>query len=147
MIWDLLDVHLPIVCALNGHAIGLGASIALLCDAVFMAESATIADPHVRVGIVGRRRRHGGVAARRRSDASQALLAHRRRRAGRGSGSVWVSSPRSSPTTRLDDRAMAFAQRLAAGAPLAVQDTKQAVNQIDASPADDRRSISRPRSR
>src|SRR3954451_18465855 len=52
MIWDLLDVHLPIVCAMNGHAIGLGASIALFCDAVFMAESATIADPHVRVGIV-----------------------------------------------------------------------------------------------
>ena len=52
MIWDLLDVHLPIVCALNGHAVGLGASIALLCDVVFMAESATIADPHVRVGIV-----------------------------------------------------------------------------------------------
>ena len=52
LIWDLLDVELPIVAALNGHAVGLGASIALLCDVIFMSESATICDPHVRVGIV-----------------------------------------------------------------------------------------------
>lgn len=52
MIWDLLDVHLPIVAAVNGHAMGLGASIALLCDVVFLADRATIGDPHVRVGLV-----------------------------------------------------------------------------------------------
>ena len=52
LIWDLLDVALPIVCAINGHAVGLGASVALLCDVIFMAESATLADPHVRVGLV-----------------------------------------------------------------------------------------------
>ena len=28
MIWDLLDVEIPIVAAVNGHAMGLGASIA-----------------------------------------------------------------------------------------------------------------------
>jgi enoyl-CoA hydratase len=27
LVWDLLDVHLPIVCALDGHAVGFGASI------------------------------------------------------------------------------------------------------------------------
>src|SRR4029450_10223777 len=52
LIWDLLDVEVPIVAALNGHAMGLGASIALLCDIIFMADTATIGDPHVRVGIV-----------------------------------------------------------------------------------------------
>ena len=52
MIWDLLDVEMPIVAGVNGPAVGLGASIALLCDVVVMAESAVIADPHVRVGIV-----------------------------------------------------------------------------------------------
>src|SRR6185295_11705722 len=30
LIWDLLDVEIPIVAALNGPAMGLGASIALL---------------------------------------------------------------------------------------------------------------------
>jgi len=52
LIWDLLDVEIPIVAAVNGHAMGLGASIALLCDVIFMADTATIGDPHVRVGIV-----------------------------------------------------------------------------------------------
>ena len=52
LIWDLLDVELPIVAAVNGHAMGLGASIALLCDVIFMADTATIGDPHVRVGLV-----------------------------------------------------------------------------------------------
>src|SRR5688500_14850824 len=52
MIEDLLDVPLPIVCALNGHAVGLGASIALLCAVVVMSESATISDPHVKVVLV-----------------------------------------------------------------------------------------------
>src|SRR4029450_4268107 len=52
LIWDLLDVELPVVAALNGPAVGLGASMALLCDVVFMAGTGTRADPHVRVGIV-----------------------------------------------------------------------------------------------
>jgi enoyl-CoA hydratase/carnithine racemase len=52
MIWDLLDVELPIVAGLNGPAVGLGASVALLCDVVVMADSAVIADPHVRIGVV-----------------------------------------------------------------------------------------------
>ena len=52
MIWDLLDVPIPIVAAVNGPAVGLGASLALLCDTIYMAESAHIADPHVMVGIV-----------------------------------------------------------------------------------------------
>ena len=44
IIWDLLDVEVPIVAALNGPAVGLGASIALLCDVIFMADTASIAD-------------------------------------------------------------------------------------------------------
>lgn len=52
MIWDLLDVEVPIVAALNGHAVGLGASIALLCDVIVAAEGTRIADPHVKVGLV-----------------------------------------------------------------------------------------------
>jgi enoyl-CoA hydratase len=52
LIWDLLDVEIPIVAAVNGHAMGLGASIALACDVILMADTATVGDPHVRVGIV-----------------------------------------------------------------------------------------------
>ena len=52
IIWDLLDVEVPIVCGLNGSAAGLGASIALLCDVVVMSDAAVIVDPHVKVGLV-----------------------------------------------------------------------------------------------
>lgn len=59
LVWDLLDVEIPIVAAVNGHAMGLGASIALLCDVIFMADTATIGDPHVKIGVVAG---DGGVA-------------------------------------------------------------------------------------
>jgi enoyl-CoA hydratase len=48
----LLDIEKPVVCRMNGHAIGLGATLALLCDVVFAAEGAVIADPHVKLGLV-----------------------------------------------------------------------------------------------
>jgi enoyl-CoA hydratase len=48
----LLDMEKPIVAKLNGHAVGLGATVALLCDVIFAAENAKIGDPHVNVGLV-----------------------------------------------------------------------------------------------
>ena len=49
----LLELDKPIVCAINGDAIGLAATIALLCDVTVMAEDARIGDTHVsRVGLV-----------------------------------------------------------------------------------------------
>ena len=129
MIWDLLDVHLPIVCALNGHAVGLGASIALLCDAVYMGRSATIADPHVQVGIaagdggtVAWPLAVGPMRAKRWLLTGDAVPAEEAERIGLVTEVV--------DDDFLDEHAMAFARRLAAGAPLAVQATKSAVNQL-----------------
>jgi enoyl-CoA hydratase len=51
-IFTLLDVEQPIVCRLNGDAIGLGATLALYCDLIIAADTARIGDPHVRVGLV-----------------------------------------------------------------------------------------------
>lgn len=48
----MLDIDKPLVCRMNGHAIGLGATIALLCDVVFAVNTAKIADPHVGIGLV-----------------------------------------------------------------------------------------------
>jgi len=52
IIHGLLELEKPIVCRLNGHAAGLGASIALLCDVIVADEKARIGDPHVKVGLV-----------------------------------------------------------------------------------------------
>jgi enoyl-CoA hydratase len=129
LVWDLLDVEVPIVAALNGPAVGLGASIALLCDVIFMADSAQIADPHVRVGVVAG---DGGAAiwplllgparAKQYLMTGDALEAAEAERIGLVNAVV--------PAAELEATAMAFAQRLAAGAPLAVQFTKQSVNKL-----------------
>jgi enoyl-CoA hydratase len=49
---ELLRFPLPVIAAVNGAAVGLGCSIALLCDVVLIAEGAYLADPHVSVGLV-----------------------------------------------------------------------------------------------
>ncbi len=128
LIWDLLDIEIPVVCALGGPAVGLGASIALLCDALVMSETALISDPHVRVGIVAG---DGGAAiwpmalgpmlAKRYLLTGDPLDAAEAYRLGLASH---VVSP-----DDLVGAAMAFARRLAAGAPLALRYTKIAVNQ------------------
>jgi enoyl-CoA hydratase len=48
---SLLDCQKPVITAVNGYAMGLGATLALLGDVVFAARSATFADTHVRMGI------------------------------------------------------------------------------------------------
>ena len=129
LIWDLLDVEIPIVAAVNGPAMGLGASIALLCDVILMADTATIGDPHVKVGLVAG---DGGVAiwplAVGPARAKQYLLT--------GDPVPAVEAERIGlvnrivPAADLDREALALAQRLAAGAPLAVRYTKLAVNKL-----------------
>ncbi len=127
MIEDLLDVPIPIVCALNGHAVGLGASLALLCDIVVMAESATISDPHVRVGVVAG---DGGTVAW--PLAVGPMLAKRYLLTGDPVDAATALrlglAAEVVPDDRLDEVATGFARRLADAAPLAVRYTKQAVN-------------------
>jgi enoyl-CoA hydratase len=52
IILDLLEVPQPVIAAVNGHAIGLGATLALFCDFVYAAETALIGDPHIVLGLV-----------------------------------------------------------------------------------------------
>jgi enoyl-CoA hydratase len=52
VIENMLDVEQPIIGAINGDAIGLGATLALLCDITVASEKARFADTHVKVGIV-----------------------------------------------------------------------------------------------
>ena len=52
IVFTLLEIDKPVVCRLNGHAIGLGATVALFCDVIYAAETAKIGDPHVRLGLV-----------------------------------------------------------------------------------------------
>ena len=127
MIWDLLDIDVPVVCGLNGSAAGLGASLALLCDVVVMSERAVIVDPHVNVGLVAG---DGGaavwplllgpIAAKRYLLLGDPLTAQDAQRHG--------IAAEVCPPDRVLEHALAWANRLAAQPPMAVRGTKQAVN-------------------
>ncbi len=49
---SLLLIAPPVIAAVNGHAIGLGCTIALFCDVVLADPRAKFGDPHVNVGLV-----------------------------------------------------------------------------------------------
>lgn len=49
---EMLRFPLPIIAAVNGPAVGLGCSVAVLCDIVLISQQAYLADPHVAVGLV-----------------------------------------------------------------------------------------------
>jgi enoyl-CoA hydratase len=48
---DFLGCEKPILAAVQGYAMGLGATVALLADVVFAAESAVFADTHVTMAL------------------------------------------------------------------------------------------------
>ncbi|HEX4170129.1 MAG TPA: enoyl-CoA hydratase-related protein [Bryobacteraceae bacterium] len=52
LIDSILNLSKPLICAINGDAAGLGATLALLSDITVMADTARLGDPHVRVGLV-----------------------------------------------------------------------------------------------
>ena len=52
IIEEMLRFPLPVIAAVNGPAVGLGCSVAVLCDIVLMSEAAYLADPHVAAGLV-----------------------------------------------------------------------------------------------
>lgn len=52
IVYTLLDIDKPVICRLNGHAVGLGATLALFCDVIFASDKAKIGDPHVHLGLV-----------------------------------------------------------------------------------------------
>ncbi len=52
IIFRMLECDKPIIARVNGHAVGLGATVALFCDIIIAAEGAKIGDPHVNAGLV-----------------------------------------------------------------------------------------------
>lgn len=125
---SLLDVVPPIVAAVQGDAIGLGATIALACDIVVTHPRCTFCDPHVSIGLVAGDGgcltwpQSAGMAIARRhlltGDPLTGELAHRA-----GLISDLVEHPDDVLPT-----AQTLADRLAALPPLAVQGTKAALN-------------------
>lgn len=122
----MLSVEQPVIAAVNGDAVGLGATLALLCDVIFMAETARIGDTHVRVGLVPG---DGGAViwpllvgpsrAKEYLMTGDLIAAAEAERIGLVNHVV--------PADKLQEEALAFADRLAKGATMAIRFTKLAV--------------------
>ena len=127
IVFGLLDCEKPVIARLNGHAIGLGATLALFCDVTFASEKARIADPHVRVGLVAG---DGGALIWPQligyARAKEYLLTGDPLTAARAAEIGLINH--CVPAEELDDRVDAFCDRLAGGATAAIRYTKVAVN-------------------
>lgn len=122
-----LEVEKPMICRMNGHATGLGASMALCCDIVIAAENAKIGDPHVSVGLVAG---DGGCVV------WPQLIGYTRAKEYLLTGEL-IPAPeavrlglinRAVPLDELDAAAYGFAERLAKGATKAIRWTKVTAN-------------------
>lgn len=124
---NILAVPQPMIAAVNGPALGLGATLALFCDIVYMASNAKIGDPHVQAGLVAA---DGGVVLwpmlvgfsrakeyLMQGDLLDATTAER----------IGLVNHVVEPDT-LDHAVMAAARRLAAGASIAIRFNKRLVN-------------------
>jgi enoyl-CoA hydratase len=126
----LTDLHVPVVTALQGDAIGLGATVVLTTDAVVAARTAGLSDPHVAIGLVAG---DGGCvvwpAAAGMLRAKRHLLTGDRMSAEDAFAMGLVTDLVDTPGETLP-AARALADRLAALPPLAVQGTKRALNRV-----------------
>jgi enoyl-CoA hydratase len=127
IVFGLIDCEKPVIAKLNGHATGLGATIALFCDVIFAAEHAKIGDPHVSIGFVAG---DGGAVI------WPQLIGYARAKEYLMTGDLMTAAQAAQmglinhavPADELDARVDAFADRLAAGATDAIRWTKMSVN-------------------
>ena len=127
IVYSMLDCEKPIIGKINGHAMGLGATLALLCDITFVADHARIADPHVKVGLVAG---DGGALI------WPLLIGYARAKEFLMTGKP-VTAPQAAqmglinyavPAAELDARVDEFAKELLNGATQAIRATKMAIN-------------------
>lgn len=123
----VIELDRPVIAKINGHAIGLGATLALFCDIIIAKDTAKIADPHVKVGLVAG---DGG------SVIWPALIGYAKAKhylltgeAINGAEAAQIGLvTESCAADKLDARVATIAQSLADGAAVAIRLTKRAIN-------------------
>jgi enoyl-CoA hydratase len=126
----LIDIPVPIVVALHGDALGLGASLVLGCDIIVASKNARLGDPHVKVGLVAG---DGGClfwpAAIGINRAKRYLLTGDLLSAEQAERFGLISDLVETPEETLP-AALKIAERVAALPPIAVRGTKQSLNAL-----------------
>lgn len=127
IIVNMLELEKPLICRVNGHAVGLGATLALTCDVVFAAETAKIGDPHVGIGLVAGD--GGAIVWPTRigyARAKEFLLSGELLPAKKAEAIGLINY--ALPATELDAAVDAFCDKLLTGAQFAIRATKKVLN-------------------
>lgn len=126
IVTGMVRCPLPVVAAVNGPAVGLGCSLALLSDLVLMADTSFLADPHLRMGLVPG---DGGMVWPALTGLSRAreYLFLGERISAQQAVEFGLAS-RVVPADELMPEAIDLAQRLAKVPSAALRHTKQALN-------------------
>jgi enoyl-CoA hydratase len=127
IVFSLLDCEKPVIAKVNGHATGLGATIALFCDVIFASDAAKIGDPHVSVGFVAG---DGGAVI------WPQLIGYARAKEFLMTGDLMTATEAARiglinhvvAAAELNDRVEQFATKLSAGATKAIRWSKMSVN-------------------
>jgi len=126
MVRALVNCPLPLIAAVNGAAYGGGCEIAAACDFIYAAEHARFALTEVTLGIMpgggGTQTLPRALGERR---ALELILTGRP--FGAAEAAAWGLANRVLPAEQLLPEALAMAAGIAANAPLAVRQAKQAV--------------------
>ncbi|MBI3515795.1 MAG: 2-(1,2-epoxy-1,2-dihydrophenyl)acetyl-CoA isomerase [Proteobacteria bacterium] len=138
----LRDLPKPIVCAVNGVAAGAGANLALACDIVLAARSASFIQAFCKIGLVPDT---GGtyVLPRLVGSARALALALTGEPVSGEQAAAWGMIWRAVDDAQLMDEARALARRLAAGATKGLGLTKQALNRSLANDLDAQLAVER----
>jgi enoyl-CoA hydratase len=130
LVETLNDVPVPVVAAVHGHAVGVGATIVLSCDVIVACKGARLVDSHVKIGLVAG---DGGVVvwpaamgmirAKRHLLTGDPLLAEDAYQLG-------VVSDLVESADEVLPLACKIADQMAALPPLAVRGTKKSFNQV-----------------
>lgn len=128
VVQEIRAAEKPVIAAINGPAAGGGANLALACDLRIMADTASIGQTFVRIGL------HpdwgGTFLLPRLVGASRALeLMWSGRMVGAEEALAIGLVNRVVPANALRDEAMAWARQLGSGPPLAVARIKRAVQE------------------
>lgn len=124
---SILECSVPVICAINGPALGGGLALVASCDILIAAESAVLGLPEIDVGLLGggrhTQRLLGVYKARKMMYTGERLGAAELYRLGIVEKVV--------PPAQLLAEARALAQTIAAKSPLAIKLAKHAMNTIE----------------
>lgn len=124
----MINCELPVVAAIQGPAVGLGCSLAVMCDLAVISEDTYVADPHVSIGLVAG---DGGAVTwplmMSLMKAKEYILLGDRIPAATAERLGLVN--RVVPQGEVMDTALGLAHRLAGQPPVALRDSKRALNQ------------------